>query len=53
MVEVSKINVQYPGRIKKLVSLLISCLPGSKVNFDLDDCGKILKVEGNNIALLK
>jgi len=53
MVEVFKTNVQHPGRVKKLVGLLIRCFPGNRVNFDMDDCDKILRVENNNIAPLK
>ena len=27
--------------------------PGSKINFDLDDCDKVLRVEGNNLRIEK
>jgi hypothetical protein len=46
MVEVFKTNI-YNGeeaiRIKKLLHILF---PESKINFDLEDCDKVLRVEG-------
>jgi hypothetical protein len=31
-----------------LIDLLLQHFPGSKINFDLDDCDKILRIEGIN-----
>ena len=45
MVEVYKTNVQYRETAEKIVSELIKVFPGSQINFDLDDCDKILRVE--------
>jgi hypothetical protein len=50
MVEVFKTNVQEVSEANKLVSLLLRHFPGSKINFDLHDCDKILRVEGKNLA---
>jgi hypothetical protein len=50
MVEVFKTNVQEASEANKLVSLLLQHFPGSKINFDLHDCDKILRVEGKNFA---
>lgn len=44
-----KTNVQKKSQAKKIIKMLIVQLPGHKINFDLEDCDKILRVEGNNI----
>jgi hypothetical protein len=49
MVEVFKTNVQKSKQAKELIGLLRQYFPGSKINFDLKDCDKILRVEGNNL----
>jgi hypothetical protein len=49
MVEVFKTNVQREGEAKMLLLKLSELFPTYKINFDLDDCDKILRVEGNNI----
>lgn len=46
MIEVFKTNVKKASQAKKLVPLLQQQLPGTKINFDLSDCDKILRVEG-------
>ena len=48
MVEVFKTNVREVSEADKLVSLLLQHFPGSKINFDLHDCDKILRVEGKD-----
>ena len=53
MVEVFKTNVQKIGESKKLLSLLTQAFPSCKINFDLEDCDKVLRVEGENIGSLK
>jgi hypothetical protein len=53
MVEVFKTNVQKDKQAKSLVNLLYLHFPNSKINFDLDDCDKILRVEGRDIAAVK
>jgi hypothetical protein len=50
MVEVFKTNVQETSEAAKLVCLLLQHFPGSKINFDLHDCDKILRVEGTGFA---
>jgi hypothetical protein len=49
MVEVFKTNVEEFNVSKKLTQTLIAQFPESRINFDLKDCDKILRVEGNNI----
>jgi len=48
MVEVFKTDVQEASQANKLVALLLQHFPGSKINFDLHDCDKVLRVEGKN-----
>lgn len=51
MVEVFKTNVQEFSEAQKLVALLRRHFPGTKINFDLDDCDKVLRVEGSNLRV--
>ncbi|MFL5743408.1 MAG: hypothetical protein ACJ751_01995 [Niastella sp.] len=53
MIEVFKTNVQKFSEAQKLVALLRKHFPNSKINFDLDDCDKVLRVEGNNLRIEK
>jgi hypothetical protein len=53
MVEVFKTNVQEFAEAQKLVALLRRHFPDSKINFDLDDCDKVLRVEGNDLRIEK
>jgi hypothetical protein len=50
MVEVFKTNVQEFSSAETLVKKLLYNFPAYKINFDLTDCDKILRVEGNNIS---
>ena len=49
MVEVFKTNVRRAAAAKEILAVLQRNFPGSKINFDLEDCDKILRVEGKNI----
>ena len=51
MVEVFKTNVQETEQAKELICLLKKQFPESKINFDLDDCDKVLRVEGRNFIV--
>ena len=53
MVEVFKTNVEEFSEAQKLVALLRRHFPDSKINFDLDDCDKVLRVEGSNLRIEK
>jgi hypothetical protein len=52
MVEVFKTNVQKKTQSKMLLCILSEAFPSFKINFDLSDCDKVLRVEGNNIEAL-
>lgn len=51
MVEVFKTNVHDPKEAKFLIGVIRNHLPKSKINFDLSDCDKILRVESRNIEV--
>jgi hypothetical protein len=50
MIEVFKTNIAEQTHAMEMTMLLQHHFPGSKVNFDLDDCDNILRIEGDNIA---
>ncbi len=49
MVEVFKTNVQRKIQSKMLLSILSEAFPSFKINFDLSDCDKVLRVEGDTM----
>jgi len=49
MVEVFKTNVQKKAQSKMLLCILSEAFPSFKINFDLSDCDKVLRVEGENM----
>ncbi len=53
MVEVFKTNVEETEDANVLLQILISIFPAYKINFDLSDCDRILRVEGENIVMNK
>ena len=48
MIEVFKTNVEESAQASKIIDLLLEHFPGNKINFDLHDCDKILRVEGKH-----
>jgi len=51
MVEVFKTNVIHTEIAEQLLSALQIHLPSSKINFDLEDCDKILRVEDHQVCV--
>lgn len=47
-IEVFKTNVQWPNEANRIVTSLTKELSNAKINFDLEDCDKILRIEGTN-----
>ena len=47
MVEVFKTNVQKQKEAKMILPVLSKSFPALRINFDLDDCDRILRVEGS------
>jgi len=52
MVEVFKTDVQKKAKSKMLLRILSEAFPSFKINFDLSDCDKVLRVEGDNMEAL-
>ncbi|MES2373544.1 MAG: hypothetical protein V4557_13270 [Bacteroidota bacterium] len=50
MVEVFKTNVQEVAESKMIIGKLLEHFPHNRINFDLSDCDKILRVEGDTIC---
>ena len=46
MIEVFKTNVNDISRSQMLISLITTRFTVRRVNFDLEDCDKVLRVEG-------
>jgi hypothetical protein len=53
MVEVFKTNVTSDHQAKTLVSVIRYHFEGSKVNFDLDDCDRILRIEWSGTIVVE
>lgn len=49
VVEVFKTDVRYAPQAEKLVAVLLQNFPDCRINFDLEDCDKILRMEGESI----
>lgn len=49
LIEVFKTNVQEDEEAKLLIEKLFTHFPHCKINFDLQDCDKILRVAGEQI----
>ena len=50
MVEVFKTNVMDCKQAERMLALLVQHVKESRINFDLHDCDKILRVEANQIV---
>ena len=53
MVEVFKTNVHDEGDSQNLVRHLQRHFPDGRINFDLEDCDRILRVEGGTVSRIK
>jgi hypothetical protein len=51
MVEVFKTDVKQRAQATLLIAGLSKQFPLYSINFDLDDCDKILRIEGNDICI--
>jgi len=50
MVEVFKTNVRGKRQARVLLDILSERFPLFRINFDLEDCDKILRVEGDGVC---
>ena len=53
MIEAFKTNVQKKRQCKMLLCILSEAFPALKINFDLSDCDKVLRVEGAHMEALR
>lgn len=53
MVEVFKTNIQEVYQAQKLFEVLSTSFPECKINFDLEDADKVLRIEGTEIISTK
>jgi len=53
MIEVFKTNVKRQSEAKKVIGILLQHFPCSKINFDLKDCDRILRIEGEKFVAEK
>ncbi|HPH47072.1 MAG TPA: hypothetical protein PLJ60_21400 [Chryseolinea sp.] len=51
MVEVFRTNVQSSHVAQDIIANLLQYYPTAKINFDLEDCDKILRIESQHIVL--
>jgi hypothetical protein len=49
MVAVFKTDVSTKIKAKAIIKLIQSQMPGCKINFDLEDCDNVLRIEGEKI----
>jgi hypothetical protein len=50
VIEVFKTNVENADESAQLIHQLHAHFPSYKINFDLEDCDRILRIEGVNIS---
>ena len=50
MVEVFKTNVEQIEHSEMLIDQIINQIPNSQINFDLEDCDKILRIEAESVS---
>ena len=53
MIEVFKTNVQNPESAEKIATALSTHFGYPNVDFDLEDCDKVLRIEADNISNAK
>lgn len=52
MVEVFKTDLEEKAQSEILFSILTKAFPAVRINFDLSDCDRVLRVEGEHIEAL-
>jgi hypothetical protein len=50
MVEIFKTDISQKKAAKPLVEMLSQSLPGHRIDLDLEDCDKVLRIEGQSIS---
>jgi hypothetical protein len=49
-IEVFRTNVSDPGQSSALLGTLLARFPQCRINFDLEDCDRVLRIEGENFS---
>jgi hypothetical protein len=52
MLEVFKTNVESKSQATVLTTALCQLFPTCRINFDLDDCDRILRLEGDSFCVI-
>jgi hypothetical protein len=50
MIEVFKTNVEEVAEAERIIELLLQHYPAGRINFDLQDCDKILRVVNDELC---
>ncbi len=53
MIEVFKTSVKEQGQAEMILSTLVNSFPSIKINFDLQDCDHVLRVEGREFSIIE
>lgn len=53
VVEIFKTNITSTGIADNIINLLLQHFPDSKINFDLEDCDNILRIETKTLQVQK
>jgi hypothetical protein len=51
MVEVFATNINTKSQADQVRQKMVELFPGTHINFDVDDCDHILRMEGKNICV--
>ena len=51
MIEIFKTNVELEEQADRIMASLVQVFSMLKINFDLDDCDKILRIEGHEFSV--
>lgn len=51
MIEVFKTNVQEAAESQRVIGRLLAHFPSSRINFDLSDCDRILRIDADAICI--
>jgi hypothetical protein len=53
MIEVFKTSVREQEQAEMILSTLVNSFPSIKINFDLQDCDHVLRVEGREFSVIE
>jgi hypothetical protein len=53
MIEVFKTSVKEQEQAEMILSTLVNSFPSIKINFDLQDCDHVLRVEGSGFSIVE